>query len=381
VVIVDLQQPGAPIIYLNEGFERLTGYSRAEAMGRNCRFLQGEKTALEARDKIRRSIRERTSCIIEILNYRKDGTPFWNRLSLTPVHNARGEATHYIGIQSDVSVRRLAEDALRAANHELREAAERLRLDLEAAARVQRSLLPESMPHSSAARFAWRFLPCERLAGDLLGITALDEERVGVYVADVSGHGVPAALLAVTLSHWLEPARGQSPLLDADQRSPAHIRITPPASVARRLSAQFPFNTRTAQYFTMVYGVLDARLRRFRFVCAGHPAPLCVPYDGEPRASHAPGFPIGLFPDSEYDEQELELSKGDRVLLFSDGLLDVENAAAEAFGLERLLLAVDQARGLPLDAALDFVVGAAEAWSGNSRRRDDLSLVAFEMAE
>jgi sigma-B regulation protein RsbU (phosphoserine phosphatase) len=381
VVIVDLQQPGSPIIYVNEGFERLTGYSRADALGLNCRFLQGEGTDPEAREEIRRAIRERTSCVVEILNYRKDGAPFWNRLSLTPVRNTRGEASHYIGIQSDVSARRYAEDALRASNHELGLAAERLRMDLDAAAHIQRSLLPETVPQLSAARFAWSFRPSERLAGDLLGIIPLDDECVGLYVADVSGHGVPAALLSVTLSHWLEPARGQSPLLDADNGGSAHSRIASPSAVAERLSAQFPFNMRTAQYFTMVYGLLDVRSRLFRFVCAGHPAPLYFPHDGAPRLlSDAPGFPIGLFPDSQYDETGIELSKGDRILLFSDGLVEMENASEEAFGAERLAQSVAAARALPLDAMLESVIAAVESWSGASGRRDDLSLVAFELS-
>ncbi|MBN2370117.1 MAG: SpoIIE family protein phosphatase [Vicinamibacteria bacterium] len=380
-MIVDLQQPGSPIIYVNEGFERLTGYSRAEAMGLNCRFLQGDKTDPEAREEIRRAIHERTPCVVEILNYRKDGAPFWNRLSLTPVRNSRGEATHYIGIQSDVSVRRYAEDALRAANHELGLAAERLRLDLDAAAHIQRALLPETVPRLTAASFAWSLRPSERLAGDLLGIIPLDEECVGLYVADVSGHGVPAALLAVTLSHWLEPARGQSPLLNADDGNATHSRITPPATVAERLSAQFPFDVRTAQYFTMIYGVLDTRSRLFRFVCAGHPAPIHVPRDGAARWLDAGGFPVGLVPNPSYDEERIALAEGDRVFLFSDGLVEMENAAGEAFGIGRFMDAFVNTRGSPLDATLDSVMATVESWSGGSGRRDDLSIVAFEMSK
>jgi hypothetical protein len=85
----------------------------AEVLGRNCRFLQGPDTDPAAVAEIRAAVDEKRACVVEILNYRRDGTPFWNRLSITPVRNERGEVTHYIGIQSDVTARREAENGLR----------------------------------------------------------------------------------------------------------------------------------------------------------------------------------------------------------------------------------------------------------------------------
>ncbi|NJN48133.1 MAG: PAS domain-containing protein [Candidatus Competibacteraceae bacterium] len=103
VIITDLHAPDHPIIYANPGFLRITGYDAAEVLGRNCRFLQGPDTDRAVVAKVRATIVERRSCVVQILNYRKDGRPFWNALALSPIHDRNGEVTHFVGIQTDIS--------------------------------------------------------------------------------------------------------------------------------------------------------------------------------------------------------------------------------------------------------------------------------------
>jgi sigma-B regulation protein RsbU (phosphoserine phosphatase) len=374
--IVDIRQPSGPLIYVNEGFERLTGYSAEEALGTNCSFLQGPDTDPQARDEISQALRERRECRLEILNYRKDGTPFWNRLSLTPVRNSANEVTHYIGVQSDVTDRRQAEEALRQANEELRVTSERMRRSLEAAAQIQRALLPEAAPEIPGVKFAWGFRPCDELAGDLLGIVPLADGCVGLFVIDVAGHGVPAALLSVTLSHWLARARARSPLLT---HGASGSTVSPPARVAESLSAQFPLDVRTCQYFTMLYGVLDAERRIFRFVSAGHPSPVLLPRDHAPRLLWASGFPIGMIPDAKYDETEIALGPGDRLFLYSDGIAEARNSAGEEFGLQAFLDALHNSRAEPLDDALTSVLAEVESHARASGMKDDLTILGIEI--
>jgi len=113
IVITDNRQPDNPIIYCNQAFEDLTGYSHEEIIGHNCRFLQGDDRQQPQREIIRNTIAHGHNCNLEIQNYRKDGTPFWNQLVISPVKDQHGNVTHFIGIQNDVSRRRNAEDALR----------------------------------------------------------------------------------------------------------------------------------------------------------------------------------------------------------------------------------------------------------------------------
>lgn len=102
VTITDPNQPQNPIVYVNEGFSRLTGYSRDEVLGRNCRVLQGKDTSPETLAVIREAIAEERPCFVEILNYRKDGTPFWNALSIAPIFED-GRLTHFVGVQTDIT--------------------------------------------------------------------------------------------------------------------------------------------------------------------------------------------------------------------------------------------------------------------------------------
>lgn len=106
ITIADARQDDEPLIYANEAFERVTGYSTAETLGRNCRFLQGENTDQATVDKLRRAIDAREGVAVEILNYRKDGTPFWNELEIVPITDDEGVTTHYLGLQKDVTERK-----------------------------------------------------------------------------------------------------------------------------------------------------------------------------------------------------------------------------------------------------------------------------------
>jgi PAS domain S-box-containing protein len=112
VSLCDLARPDAPLIYVNKGFEALTGYRKDEVTGKNCRFLQGPDTDPAAVDAIRDAISGNRPLILDLLNYRKDGSPFWNRLSLRPVLRADGTASHIIGIQSDLTKVKAVEEKL-----------------------------------------------------------------------------------------------------------------------------------------------------------------------------------------------------------------------------------------------------------------------------
>jgi PAS domain S-box-containing protein len=104
ISIADASEPDLPLVYVNQGFYKITGYSAEEVIGKNCRFLQGPDTNKEEVKKIRDSIKNNTSCVVELENYKKDGTMFWNRLSMVPLFDGKKNLTHYVGIQSDITI-------------------------------------------------------------------------------------------------------------------------------------------------------------------------------------------------------------------------------------------------------------------------------------
>ncbi len=110
IVISDARLPQNPIIYCNPAFEKITGYAQDEVVGRNCRFLQGDKTDPQAIEKIRQSLKNQQGCEVVLQNYRKDGTLFWNDLTISPVRDADGCLTHFIGVQTDITARKQAEE-------------------------------------------------------------------------------------------------------------------------------------------------------------------------------------------------------------------------------------------------------------------------------
>ena len=116
ITLADPSQPDTPLVYVNDAFKELTGYNAEAALGRNCRFLQGEKTDPETVDRLRQAIADERQVTVEIRNYRADDTEFWNRLTVTPTYDSDGELLRYLGTQSDVTERREQETQLRDLN-------------------------------------------------------------------------------------------------------------------------------------------------------------------------------------------------------------------------------------------------------------------------
>ncbi len=112
MIVTDAQAPDIPIIYVNDAFERTTGYKLHEAIGRNCRFLHGTDRYQPGLDIIREALRKQEACVATIRNYRKDGSMFWNEVRISPIRNAAGDVTHFVGIQNDVTARKDAEEEL-----------------------------------------------------------------------------------------------------------------------------------------------------------------------------------------------------------------------------------------------------------------------------
>ena len=375
ITIADLSLPDNPLMYANAGFERLTGYSAVEVIGRNCRFLQGEATDPATVEALRRAVGQRQAITVQLLNYRKDGSPFWNRLSITPVADDSGAVTHFIGVQSDVTAEKEARDALEEANRRLEAAGVALRHDLQAAAALQRALLPAELPTFAELRFTYRFRPCTEVGGDSLNVIPLDDEHVAIYMLDVSGHGVAAALLSVALTHMLSVVPDRSFLYRSSGGAEA---IASPAEVVSRLNTHFTFSLDAPRFFTMVFGVLEKVTGLFRYVAAGHLGPIHVAQGRAPSLGETGGIPVGLLSTATYEEHVIALAPGDRLFFFTDGIIEAENHSEEVFGVERLLDVLAENRGSPLSETVGSIMDRIEQWSAPKGPSDDASILAIE---
>ena len=166
IVIADARKPDMPITYVNPAFERLTGYLSEEVIGRNCRFLQGNDTDQPALDTLRQALRDGKGCKVVLANYRKDGTGFWNELSISPIYDADGNLTHFVGIQSDITERKLAQEAL----HFQQEQTEKLLLN------ILPGPIAEQLKHEPST-IADIFEDVSVLFADLVGFTEFSSRR------------------------------------------------------------------------------------------------------------------------------------------------------------------------------------------------------------
>ena len=242
--------------------------------------------------------------------------------------------------------------------------------ELEIAERIQASILPRVVPHLAGIEIAARYLPMSAVAGDFYDFLVVDDRRIGILVADVTGHGVPAALIASMLKVAFA---GQT----AHAEHPARVL----AGLNRALCGKFEEHFVTAAY---VFVDLDKFV--LRYAGAGHPPLLLASLsaqgrDSESREFEANGLMLGLFPDAAYAAVEIPLGAGDRILLYTDGILEAMNAAREEFGKSRLkkFLAASSKSAAHLADALLLELRRWSSADAGRPQDDDITLLVLEV--
>ncbi|MDX1972313.1 MAG: SpoIIE family protein phosphatase [Candidatus Sumerlaeia bacterium] len=273
------------------------------------------------------------------------------------------------------------ESKLRRQYRELQSAHEMIKKDLRAAARVQQSLLPRLEDAKSLPfKVSWNLIPCEELAGDIFNVVPLGENRWGIYLLDVSGHGVASSLLSVTLSRLLSAERDHSALFG---RVGSRWDVLSPAQVLSNLNQRFQISAESeGQYFTIVYGILNTQTRTFKFSSAGHPPLIQQQPNGEVKIHESGQLPIGFLPDLEFKDKILSLIPGERLLLYSDGVVELANRAGELLGTNRVTEELGKSRSTEFSQVLPSLENALTQWCGCGEEvnpQDDISLLLIEL--
>jgi len=246
--------------------------------------------------------------------------------------------------------------------------------DLQAASALQLSQLPTVSNVHPSFCLDWLVLPSSFLAGDNLNYFMMQERYLIFYHLDVAGHGIPSALLSVTLNQLLSPQPG-SPMVRFDPKLELK-RIVPPVDVVSELNRRFL--PQGDGYFTMIYGVLDTKTREIRFCQAGHPSPLKISGNGTITPVGDGGFPVGLWPDMTYDETTTKLLPGERLVLYSDGVLECVNPEGVPYSVEQLQLLLSRRVASPVKEVLQAVQSDLEGWSQGRDFPDDISMLIIE---
>ena len=271
------------------------------------------------------------------------------------------------------------ERSLAARNQELSKANDRMKRDLEAAAEVQRALLPRIASDALRVHFAWHYEPCDELGGDIFNVLPLDDGCVAMYLLDVSGHGVPAALLSVTLSRFLATSDADSSGLLQGQAHSGVRMARRPERMACQLNQRFPMSGNNGRYFTMAYAVLEPDSGLLRYVLAGHPSPILMRRGQSPQELTGGGLPVGMFEEAEYEEYSVQLKPGDRLYFYSDGITEARNAQGAMLDAEGLMQFVEEAYKHPMPESIASILEKLRRWCGPVSLADDISLLAFEL--
>ncbi|MBC7815836.1 MAG: SpoIIE family protein phosphatase [Planctomycetaceae bacterium] len=264
-------------------------------------------------------------------------------------------------------------------NQQLSQANAKMKRNLDAAASIQQAFLPKRLTDIPDVRFAWHFSPCDELAGDMLNVLPLDQDHVGVYMLDVSGHGVQAALLAVSVCRSLSCHPDDSSVLWQRRDGSNEYELLPPAVAVRLLNTRMTTQSLSEQYFTLFYGILNRHTGEFRYTNAGHPSPVHISESGQTSPLPGDGMPVGIV-ETDYDEHRLQLAPGERLVFYSDGVTESMNLSDELFGTSRLFETLRDSADRPLGMALTEVVTQVAAWRGAAPIHDDLSLLTLEYA-
>lgn len=246
--------------------------------------------------------------------------------------------------------------------------------NLKAAAVIQQSLLPLSLPKVNSFDFAWQFLPCERIGGDLYNLFWLDETRLGIYVVDVSGHGVPAAMVTTSVAQALDPFRGR--LLKRAIDSPPFCELVPPAEVLAELNRDYPIE-RFGKLLTICYLILDIRCGKILYSNAALPLPFLIRADGRVETLIEGGTIIGIGDGATYEEGEVFMEKDYRLFIYTDGITDHLDKKGEPYGEERLVRELKGAGGETLQKACDRVIHSLMSFGSEQQPQDDITLLGI----
>lgn len=266
------------------------------------------------------------------------------------------------------------ERALLDRNRKLSKAHEELKRGLKSAGAFHKTLLPPSETSINGIRFQSFSKACEYATGDMFNYYLLDENTLVFYLLDVAGHGVPAAMLSFTLSHFLAPTEA----ITHTSETGTFLDLRSPTMVTEALNRKFQQRTDDWLSFTMVYGVIDLETREVRFTQAGHPPLIHKPKYQEAKTIGEGGFPIGFFDNVAYDEYSFILGPGDRIILYSDGITECSNAENESYGMDRFLKCINQTNSLNLKQSLDHIYGCLKQWHGSENFKDDFSLLSLQ---
>lgn len=252
--------------------------------------------------------------------------------------------------------------ALKKSNEQLMEKQQALDDDLSAAAIIQHSFLPPSNLQTNDLQVASFWHPKNPLGGDIFNVIQHGKSEIILYMVDVSGHDVPSALVTVSVSQYLFQYASTSSLLS-------------PKKVIEALEKEYPLE-RFDRFFTIFYLIMDLSTGHFKYSCAAHPPGIILKKNGGYELLEEGGTIIGLNKGLSFDEAQGVLNDGDKIFLYSDGIIELKNTEGESYGAERFYTLLESLNKEPIDRIVQIVYESLKSFNVNFQ--DDTSLIGLE---
>lgn len=240
-----------------------------------------------------------------------------------------------------------------------RERRRREQIEMEDARDIERRLLPDEIPQIPGYQIAGSWQPANMVGGDYFDVLKLGEDRAGLCIADVVGKGVPAALLMSNLQAAVKAT------------GPDNLQ---PSQLAAKLNQTFSNNLANGKFITFFCGLLDGAKKQLAYTCAGHNPPILMRADGSHLRLDQGGAALGLFETWNYEQGQVDLMKGDRLVLFTDGVTEASNQSGEEYSENRLLALLREHRASGAAELQDRILQAVNDFCGGALQ-DDATLI------
>lgn len=238
--------------------------------------------------------------------------------------------------------------------------------EMKLAAQIQEELLPTSPPQFAHYQLAGKSIPAQSVGGDYFDFIPVDDKKLAICLGDVSGKGLPAAMLMANLQATL---RGQTLVANS------------PKQCIERSNKLLLQSTSDEKYATLFYGILDTETNNFSYTNAGHNPPLVISKDGSVRLLRTGGIMVAMMDNFPFEEETLELKPGDTLVLYSDGITEAINDKEDEFGEGRLTELLKKSAQRPAEEMIASVVEAVNKHAGNMPQADDMTMVILKMKE
>ncbi|MGM0644934.1 MAG: PP2C family protein-serine/threonine phosphatase [Thermodesulfobacteriota bacterium] len=368
--------PEGAIQAVNKAISTIFGYSRQWLLGQPVSVLMPEPYRSTHQSFIQRYLQTGEGHILgvggrEVPGRTSDGSIIPLELGVSEITS--GDEHLFAAILRDITERKASQQALMDSYLELENKQKLLDKDLEAAANIQLSLLPHNFPPLPGIDVGWIFKPSLKIGGDIFNLIPMQPQHLGMYILDVSGHGVPAALVAVSAAQAIHRHTSvHSESLPGREELPP-----PPVTVLEQLDAEFPLE-RFDTYFTMSYVVMDLESATLHYSNAGHPAPLLIRNSGEVVSLETEGTLIGLGGVRPFTAEQATLHPGDVLVLYTDGIYEQRNPAGTPYGWERMATILRQHRRCSAQHMAAALHESLRTFAETDTFEDDVSLLCVK---